>query len=131
MTPATIQELRAALPGATPDFLLAQIEAGATVDQARAAWLDKREADLAARGDAVKIGVDGLSDRTGSRHAPAGDADPREFARLVDEQIEKGVPRLNAVALIGRQRPDLHHAFVASQNRPGRVQDLIAERFSL
>jgi len=132
MTPATIQELRAALPGATPDFLLAQIEAGATMDQARAAWLDKREADLAARERAGKkqtIGVNGLADRTGSRRAPAGDADPDEFARLVDEQIEKGLPRLNAVAAIGRQRPDLHHAFVASHNRPGRVQELIAERF--
>lgn len=36
--PASLSELKSACPGAGPEFLMAQLEANATVDQARTAW---------------------------------------------------------------------------------------------
>ena len=125
---ATITELRAACVKADDSFILGQLERNASVEQARASWLDEREKALEAR-ERRAPGVDGLAD-TGRVTTSAGDGEPAEFGELVNAEIEKGLDRISAVARVGRRRPDLHHAFVASCNRQGRVQGLIAERFA-
>jgi len=125
---ATASELKTALPKAPAEFILSQVLAEATIDQARAAWLDHREKQLDQR-ERQAPGCDGLSD-TG-RVSNQSDSDPSEFTRLIDEQIAAGRSRIDAVSLVGRKHPDLHAAFVASRNSTSpRIQGLIAERFA-
>ena len=126
---ATAQEIKAACPKAPAEFVLQQVMAEATVEQARAAWLDERERELEAR-ERKPHGVDGLAEGRG-RITSEVDGDPDEFTRLVDAEIAKGKSRIDAVAAVGRRHPDLHHAFVSANNREtARVQGLIAERFA-
>ena len=125
---ATAQEIRDACPKAPAEFVLQQVMAEATVDQARAAWLDEREEALAKR-ERTAPGCDGLAETGRVRNQSAGD--PDEFTRLVDAEIAKGKSRIDAVAAVGRRHPDLHAAFVSSSNSSSaRVQALIAERFA-
>ena len=125
---ATAQEIKAACPKAPAEFVLSQVMAEATVDEARASWLDEREKALAKR-ERTAPGCDGLADTGRVRNQ--SDGDPDEFTRLVDAEIAKGKSRIDAVATVGRRHPDLHAAFVSASNpASGRIQTLIAERFA-
>jgi len=134
MDSKAITDLRAACPGAPADFLLSQIEAGASTDQARAAWLDHREKQLQEREAKLKTapaGVAAIGDG-GKARSPAAAGDSEAFVTAVDEKIKSGVPRLRAVAEVGRAHPDWHHAFVAEHNsQTPKIQNLISERFAL
>lgn len=130
---ATIADIRAACPSAPADFILGQVEAGATVDQARAAWLDERERELAEREKQLArqpSGVPPLS--AAGKSGPPAETGDGDFAGMVQALVDEGTPRCEAVRRVGRRYPDLHAQYVADANpsRPS-VQNLIAERFSL
>jgi len=135
MDTSAIAEIRAACPGAPADFLLQQIEAGASPADAKAAWLGEREKRCLEREAklSASIGVKGLvtSEGRGVRAGDMGDA-AASFAAAVAEKMKSGTPRLQAVAEVGRAHPDWHEAFVSEHNPDtARVQNLIAERFAL
>lgn len=133
--PTTIADLRAACPGAPADFLLKQLEAGADAATAKAAWLDQRERELAARERAAATtrtpGVDALGSGQGRRSASAAGDEAEQFSTLVAEKVAGGMDRRAAVFAIARAHKDLHHAFVASANSSSpTVRRLIDDRFA-
>ena len=134
---ASLAELKSALPGAESDFLLACLERGDSIDQAKSAYIKElqtaRMADAgriesleaAARKPGVKpLGTEnqipGASSRTGVSDDPV-----TAFNDLVDEKIKAGMPKPAAIRAIVRAHPELHQAMVATYNeqhgRPGRI----------
>ncbi len=133
---ATIQELRAGCPGADDGYILSQLEQQADLKDAQAEWnmrlverVKHLEGQLASAGkQTAKPGVESLG--TSGRSAAASESG--DFVALVRELKRSGLGHTEAVARVCREHPDLHEAFVRSQNRQtGRVQDLIGERFAL
>ncbi len=86
---ATLQELKRALPSAESDFLLAQLEADATIQDATSAWADhltaenerlvkeKEEADAARAEAEKKLAAGGTSGKTGGKKS--GQTVPSQF----------------------------------------------------
>ena len=127
--PAAYAELKAAFPKATADFLTSQLDAQATLDQARAAWqrnLEERataaearltelkaKADEAAKAAAAKkpIGSAGLNDSGEATNVDAGD-----FAALVDAKVAQGMPRHLAARRVAKENPAAREAYVAAYN---------------
>lgn len=129
---ATIADLKAACPGAPADFLIAQLESGADLPTAKAAWLDQREKQLAERESKARApGVAPIADHRKARGEQATD-DADSFAARVTALIKGGMSRPQAVAIVGRADPAGHRAYVESNNSTSaRVQGLIADRFTL
>lgn len=140
---ATIGELKAACPGASADFLMQQLEAGATEPQAMKAWMGeqakqlaaakeaeaklkadadakaKADADAAAKsGGAKKPGVKALAEGKAKADADAeASGDPiAEFNEAVDAKVAKGRPKAQAIAAVAREKPELHRAYVIAHN---------------
>jgi len=127
--PAAYAELKSAFPKATADFLTSQLDAQATLEQARAAWqrnLEERaaaaearltelqaKADEAAKAAAAKkpIGSAGLNDSGEATNADAGD-----FAALVDAKVAQGMPRHLAARKVAKENPAAREAYVAAYN---------------
>lgn len=127
---ATYAELKAACPGADPAFICSQMEAGATVEAAAKAWTaelvsqrDKAAADAAAaRAEAeeakAKLARPGVQPLGGNDGKQADGADPvAAFQAAVAEKVKCGLTKSKATAAVVREQPDLHAAFVASQNK--------------
>lgn len=120
--PATLKELKAACLGADNDFLVAQMDAEATVAAAQTAWMAEQSKRLAqARADleaaknappaSAVAGVDPLP-AGGAPSATAGD-----FWGAVSEFQKEGLSRQKAIAKAVREQPDLHKAMLASANK--------------
>lgn len=124
-------DLKAALPEADAGFMIEQLDAKVTVDQARAAWAKhladqvkardeqiaalKAQATQAATGPAKPAaGVAPLA----SAAAPSAPIDNAagEFERLVTEQMKAGSPRHKAVRDVARRNPDLRAAWIHEVN---------------
>lgn len=156
--PAAYADLKAAFPNAPAEFITGQLDAQATLDQARAAWqrsLEERataaeakatalEAKAAEAAEAAKnaagkgIGVDGLRDGTpaGGKagDAPDFDGDPvATFNERVRETMKlRGCPRRDASLAVAKSDRQLHQAYLAATNSANdRVQTLIRERFQM
>ena len=125
--PATFKELKAAFPNATAEFLTAQLEADATIDQARAAYtkaLEERAAAAEARAQEAETaakqaqagkapGVDGLPEGQGQ----STDTDAGDFRALVAERArERNIPTHLAARQIAREHPEARQAAVAEHN---------------
>jgi len=130
--PATFKELKAAFPAATADFLTAQLEADATIDQARAAYtkaLEERAAAAEAKAQEAEAkaaeqaqaqadhhkspGVDGLPEGQGQ----STDTDAGDFRALVAERArERNIPTHLAARQIAREHPEARQAAVAEHN---------------
>ncbi len=133
--PATYPELKAAFPKATADFLTGQLDAQATIDQARAAWQRdledrasaaearakeletkaaeaKAAAEKAAEAKGKGIGVEALRDGQGGN----GHADPGDFHALVAGLVAQGLPRHKAVQRVCVEHPEAREAYVAEHN---------------
>lgn len=121
--PATFKDLKAEFPTASAEFLTTQLEADATLDQARAAYtrqLEERaaaaeakakEAEEKATAKAPPPGVDGIDD-TSTTTVDAGD-----FNELVAERMrEKSIPRHVAAKQIAKEHPEAREQFVAEHN---------------
>jgi signal peptide peptidase SppA len=121
---ATLQELKSACDGASPEFLLKQLETGATVEQAMKAYMAElrqakdtaetqaKQATEQAKAQASMPGVDPVS--AGS--APAKDAgDPMtQFNAAVAEHMKSGMTKAQAIRKVAIEQSDLHAAYVTA-----------------
>lgn len=138
--PASLAQLKAAFPKAGADFVVGQLEAGATLEAARGAWndvlqarLDSQEAELA------KIKKGGAKVLTEGRNPAAketetepastfeGDAVSQMSAAVADK-MKLGLKRRDAIKAVAKTQPELHRAYL-EQTNPPKVHELIAERF--
>lgn len=131
--PAGYAELKAAFPKAAAEFLTAQLDSQATIEQARAAYQTQLEASAAAatkkaeeaeakaaeaqkKLDAKSGGVDPIGDGKGAAAGGSGDAIER-FQEAVAARIAAGVKdRARATAMVVRDDPELHAAYLAQYN---------------
>jgi ATP-dependent Clp protease protease subunit len=127
--PATLPELKAACPNADAAFLMAQLEATATVEAAGKAWMTELASKLAATNAelekakkappaaaATAAGVDPLP-AGGKSDATDVSGDPiAEFNELVAAQVKLGKPQNQAHAFVCRKNPELREAMVAAHN---------------
>lgn len=145
-TAATLKEIKAACAGADPQFVLSQLEIGATLDEARNAWvetlnarLEIREEELAKAKASKKVaGVAPLKLRRKAEDVPAdededeedmpaseGEEDdeeaPAAFWKSVARHQKAGRPRSAAVSAAVRENPARHRAMLAAANR-GRAR---------
>lgn len=131
--PATIQELKAACAGADADWLMAQLEANATIGQAQGAWIAEQhrridasekaraeaeakriEAEEKAARAAQSPGVEPVSD---SADATAGPSDPiGDWNAEIAKKTAMGMDRKRATLAVGRENPRLHEAYIAAYN---------------
>lgn len=136
--PAAYQDLKAAFPSAPADFLTSQLDANATLDQARAAWqrnLEERataaearakdlEAKAAEAAKAAKnaakgkgIGVEALRDGTPAGQGGTEPSDATgQFEAAVELAMAAGKPRHKAIRDVGRKHPELRAAWVEEAN---------------
>lgn len=132
---ATLPELKAALPNSTPAFREAQLEAGATLDQAKQCWeIAQRDSEIAqlkadleksksAKADTATAVVTAAAKRPGvagvgtESTTTEQSSDPIEqWNELVNQSLRAGLPRHKAVALVARQNPELRQSYVAAVN---------------
>lgn len=126
--PATLADLKTAFPKAGSDFLLAQLERGATIEQARAAWSEILEARSEAQAQEIeklkaaanKPGVSGITDRRPGTAAtaaePTGDVLSQWEEAVAAEQTRCKGDRAKAIRNVVRANPDLHTAYVQASN---------------
>lgn len=122
---ATVKELKAALPNATAEFIMAQAEKDATLAEAKDAYLADVEAqnkalatDLAAAKATPPAapGLDPVSAlANGSKPTAEGTA-TEQWDALIAAQMATGKTRQKAFAFVSRQNPDLRAAYVAEYN---------------
>lgn len=132
---ATLQELRAACPGADNDFLVAQLEHGATVAQAQQAWMQAMQQRLQTQAEelaklkqqqaeqpapaASKPGVPPLASGT-----PAAESTSDPIAAWEDAvaaQMKLGKTKAAAIQSLVRSSPELHQAYLAAYNAQHRA----------
>lgn len=126
--PATIQELKAACPNADPSFLMAQLEASATVEAASKAWTAELASQLAAaKAELAKKPAAPAAPAAGVEPLPAGGGKPEggagaggdpiaEFQEAVAAEVKRGKPHHAATAIVCRKNPELRAAYVAAHN---------------
>jgi hypothetical protein len=152
---ATHREIKAACPGATSDFILAQLDQQATLAEAQGAWMSEQQKQLAAKEQELaearkkkepapkRPGVAALG--TGKAGKPkkkneecddeeddadAGyEGDPvADYSAAVAKRMTGGMSRAKAAIAVARANPELHRAFLDATNSP-QVSGLIAARF--
>lgn len=135
--PATVAELKAACVGAPADFILAQAEAGATVQSALTSWSAVQNAELrrlkAERSDPIGVpplasgrGIAGVRADHDWEHGSAKD----EFDARVRAKVASGIKRQAAVLAVAKAYPELHEAFIRETNEGRGVDHLINQRFA-
>lgn len=136
-TAATLDELTVACPGASAEFLVEQMKAKATKEQAASAWMkqltddaeaSKKEASEAkaklekaeAKKEPDKPGDEGISPLGVGSSASAlaasgetGDA-VEMFDRAVAEKMAANMSKKKAIRAVVKENSDLHRAFKAS-----------------
>lgn len=127
--PATLAELKAACVGADSNFLVAQMEAGATIEQATRAWMAAQSAELAqvraeaeqAKKDAeaaaaARPGVEPVTEGGGGKQASAPVNATEQMEEIIAGKVAKGKAHHVAVREACRENPELHAAWVAEHN---------------
>ncbi len=129
--PATIAELKAAIPGADAQFLVDQLDKGAPLDQAKDAWMNTLEAQNQNLRDEKKALEDQAkpADPPPGGQAPVGGDTPDGSesssgdAEAYEEAVQKfrtsGMSRSEAIRKARKADPQGHRAYVVAQN-PGR-----------
>ncbi len=131
--PANIAEMKANCPGADAEFLMAQLEAGATIEAVKTAWMgtlatraeaadaraEAAEADAAeAKAKVSGPGVKALGtgkDREAAGAEAGGDA-VAQFDAAVKEKMNTVKDRRKAINAVVRADPDLHRAYIEAVN---------------
>lgn len=129
---ATLAELKAACPGASNDFLVAQLEAGATADAASRAYtasVVKERDELKAKAAAPAPAAAADTKKPGASPVPAGAASAKDSSAAAGEDAvaafedavtaemdRKKCARHVAHATVCRTRPDLRDAMIAAHN---------------
>jgi ATP-dependent Clp protease protease subunit len=130
---ATVQELKAACPNADAVFLMSQLEASATVDNAAKAWMTELSNRLAAKdvelakSKAAPPAAPPAPQAAGVEPLPAGNPKPTAagtaeatsaFEDLVVAEMKlTNSPRNVAFAKVCRKNPELREQFVAAHNQ--------------
>lgn len=132
-TPASIAEIKSACDGCDNDFVVAQMESGATAEQANSAWMkvlsartkaaeekaataEREKAELLAKSAAPRTGVDPVGSLTGGL-APETTGDPiATWDDAVAEKIKSGMSKPKAISALVREEPELHKAYLAAVN---------------
>lgn len=112
---ASYAAIKAACPGADAEFIGAQCEAGATVQQAQAAWVAELNRRVeAASAKARKPGVEPV----GSKGGPSAETgDPIvAYNVAVTNKVKAGMKQHDAVLAVNREQPELRAAYVAAYN---------------
>ena len=137
---ATCEELQACIPGVTSDFIVAQLEKNATLDQAQSSWMEQQNERIAAAekeaadAKAAQPTKGGLSPvGTGKKVKASDDTDHGDaiesFGAKVAERMAAGSPdRQAAVAAVVKANPELHRAFLLATNPQGS-HDTIDRKF--
>lgn len=130
--PATIQEIKAACEGCDDSFVLAQVEASATLDRVQASWVKvlaqrvkDAEAKVAQLADEKKLLEDKIEPTGVQPIGPKGDkveakieGDPIALWNdAVDAQKAKGKTTAHAVKAVVGAQPELHKAYIAAYNQ--------------
>lgn len=132
-TAATLSELKAACEGAPADFLMAQLEANATVGAAMKAWNAKLRADLTASQTALEAATKRANDAeakaTIAPNKPLGVVPPKvtnaepadtsatdEWNEKLAAQMKAGKTRQQAIAIVNRDNPGLRQRMLAEHN---------------
>ncbi len=119
---ATYEELKACLPGVTAEFICAQLEKKATLDQAQTAWMEHQQAEIArVKSAAAAPGVQPVATVKGSKSADteAEFDDPRgQFDAEVRKLVAHGISRGNAVRRVAAEQPALHKEYLKAANSP-------------
>lgn len=147
--PATIAELKAACPGAPSDWLLAQIESGATLASAQTAFIAlqnqqlqeaRANAEKAAKeskasggGNGLGVALPGATRRAGAEtEAAETTGDPvADFHAAVSTKMRGGLSRFHAVQAVSRENPQLHREFLKATNDQrcvGAIDDRFAQK---
>lgn len=144
---ATLQDLKSACPGASSDFLLAQLEQKATTQQAVTAWNKSLQEQLEAANKKLeeassqttettqtapaprKVGVPPVGAGTTSTDADSSTDASAEFETAVEKQMASGVSRQQAIANVATKHPELHQAFLSASNPGAPQQRLLADKF--
>lgn len=141
---ATLAELKAACPKASSDFILKQLEGGATVMDAQKAFIETQQAEIAAKETALAAKEEALAKAAAEAEearkpkaaavAPGGKAlsdKPAETTRASDEagataaerwnlavsaKVKGGATQAEAVRSVRRDTPDLYEAFLTEHN---------------
>lgn len=133
--PATLAEIKAACEGASAEFVVAQMEAQATLSQVQAAWTKQCKADAdAARAELAALkaekaktplatevpGVPVLQDANKEKpKQPEGDA-IAQWDALVEEKAKTAKSRGAAIAAASKANPELHDAYLVAFNAKAR-----------
>lgn len=126
---ATYEQLVSACPGASNDFICAQLKDKATEAQAIRAYMKSQAEELAkakADAEAAKQAAQSAADRPGVPPATTAtkkvaDTDAiSEFEGRVAENIKLGMNRDRATAKVVREDPDLHQSYIAAFNAARR-----------
>lgn len=117
MPTVTVTELKTACPGASNDFIVAQMEAGASVPAAQTAWMAEQQRTITALQSKKPASGAGVEPLAAGRGVAAFDGDAvAEFQEAVVAEMKQGFPRSVATARVCRQNPELRVAFVTAHN---------------
>ena len=132
---ATPKEIREACAGSDSDFIVAQIEAGATLEQALKAWakvqaekLSSIQKSNASAGVAEAVGGKKAKAASDDEETDAMDEDETSmdedddeataaWKRKVSAKIKSGLPRHRAISAVASANPSLHAAVIAAANK--------------
>ena len=123
---ASIDEIKAACPGADAGFIVVQLENKATVDQAQKAYIveqsnrleaQKKETE-AAQTKADRPGVEALGDgKTGAKTSDG--LNPIDgFNAAIAEKVKGGLNKVKAIEAVVYEQPELHEAYLEAVNPP-------------
>jgi len=131
-SPATFHQLKAACWGADSTFIVAQLEANATIESAQRAWQTElvRQRDEAnskaaaatttatnAQQALQKPGVPAPKATNAAGNSQVSAADPTDaFNEAVAEYTAKGKSRPDAVKAVIANKPDVYQAFLVATN---------------
>ena len=127
--PATIAELKSAIPESDADFREACLEGSLTLAQAKVTWQSMaklRDANKALQAENTKAKASPAStsapvvpgvEPSGRQPAAASDGDPiAAWHEEVDAKIKAGMPRMKATAAVNREHPEVRQAYVEAVN---------------
>ncbi len=128
--PATLAQLKAALPRSTADFRESCLEKGLTLEQAAVAHANAAHWELEKRPSGLKKPMpSGLSNKSLRIAADTGEDPIAAFNEAVKDATTGGRSKAQAIAHVVHEQPDLHAAYVRAVNEPKRRP--IPERFAV
>lgn len=136
---ATVQQLRQSCKGADEKFLLSQLEAAATIEQAKDAWIAEQQQRTKVLQDELettktkKVGQQPLSagkKRDESEDAECGDVSEQFNAAVVKAMgTKQGLEaRRAAIQIVATRDPQLHQAYLLATNSSKKAQRQIVEK---